>query len=52
VRTKLIDHEREALSRLLREATGCQIASMYSDLCPQTGERLIVFVLRECPEMR
>jgi uncharacterized protein YbcI len=52
VRTKLIDHEREALSRLLREATGRQVASMYSDLCPQTGERLIVFVLRECPEMR
>jgi uncharacterized protein YbcI len=52
VRTKLIHHEREALSRLLRETTGCQVVSIYSDLCPQTGERLIVFVLRECPEMR
>jgi uncharacterized protein YbcI len=47
VRTKLLEGEREPLSRMLREATGCEVVSVYGDLCPQTGEHLIVFVLRE-----
>ena len=46
VRLKLLENEREVLSRLLLEATGCEVASMYSDLSVRTGERLIVFVLK------
>jgi uncharacterized protein YbcI len=52
VRTKLLDTARETLNRMLKEATGCDVVSMYNDLCTRTGERLIVFVLRECPEIR
>ncbi len=52
VRMKLLESEREPLADLLREATGCEVASMYSDLCAKTGERLIVFVLSGNPESR
>jgi uncharacterized protein YbcI len=47
VRTKLLEGEREPLSRMLWEVMGCEVVNVYSDLCAQTGERLIVFVLRE-----
>ena len=50
VRMKLFENEREGLNGLLHDATGCEVASLYSDLCPSTGERLIVFVLSENPE--
>ena len=52
IRMKLLDTEREPLNRKLKAATGCDVISIYNDLCSQTGERLIVFILRECPEMR
>ncbi len=52
VRMKLVESERETLEALLREVAGCEVASLYSDICPKTGERLIVFVLTENPESR
>jgi uncharacterized protein YbcI len=52
VRTKLLENEREMLNRMLREVTGCEVATIYSDFCSRTGEQLIVFVLRESPEAR
>ncbi len=52
VRMKLLESEREMLNGLLREATGCEVSSLYSDICPRTGERLIVFILSENPEAR
>ena len=52
VRAKLLESERETLNRMLREATGCEVVSVYSDLSPETGERIIVFVLRESPAVR
>ena len=52
IRMKLLDTEREPLNRKLKAATGCDVISIYNDLSSQTGERLIVFILRECPEMR
>lgn len=45
VRMKLLENERDLLSRMLREATDCEVTSMYSDLSIRTGERLIVFVM-------
>ncbi len=47
VRMKLLENEREVLSRLLQEATDCEVVSMYSDLSVRTGERLIVFVVEK-----
>ncbi len=52
VRMKLLEGERETLNGLLREATGCEVGSLYSDICPKTGERLIVFILSDNPETR
>ena len=52
VRAKLLASEHEALDRLLWEVTGCEVVSIYSDLNPETGERIIVFVLRESPKVR
>ena len=45
VRMKLLENERDVLSRMLQEATGCEVTSMFSDLSVRTGERLIVFVM-------
>jgi uncharacterized protein YbcI len=52
VRMKLLENEREALNQMLRVATGCETISVYSDLSPETGERIIVFVLRQSPLVR
>jgi uncharacterized protein YbcI len=52
VRAKLLESEHETLDNILREATGCEVVSIYSDLNPETGERIIVFVLRGNPEAR
>jgi uncharacterized protein YbcI len=52
VRTKLLENEREALNQMLREATGCEVISVYSDLNPESGERIIVFVLCASPSVR
>ncbi len=52
VRMKLLESEREMLNGLLREATDCEVSSVYSNICPKTGERLVVFVLSENPEAR
>jgi uncharacterized protein YbcI len=49
---RLMESARPELDRMLQQATGCEIASIYSDLCPKRGERLIVFVLTENPEPR
>jgi uncharacterized protein YbcI len=49
---RLMESGRPELDHLLQQATGCEVASIYSDLCPKRGERLIVFVLNENPEPR
>jgi len=50
--SKLLEGGRPELDRMLQEATGYGIASMYSDLCAEREERLIVFVLSGDPEPR
>jgi len=50
VRMRLIESERETLNQMLREATGCEATGIYSDLCPERGERLIVFILAKDAE--
>jgi len=52
VRMRLIESERENLNRVLLQATGCEVTGIYSDLCPERGERLIVFILAKEPEWR
>ena len=50
--SRLLESGRPELDRMLQEATGYGIASMYSDLCTEREERLIVFVLSGDPEPR
>ncbi len=45
VRMKLLDNERNVVSHMLRTVTGCEVASVYSDLSVRTGERMVAFVL-------
>ncbi len=52
VRAKLLESGREALGRMLKEVTGCEVVSMHSDLSTKTGERLIVFILSQNLEQR
>jgi uncharacterized protein YbcI len=52
VRLKLLDCERQHLTDLLRDVTGGEVASVYSDLSVRTGERLIVFVMERALEWR
>jgi uncharacterized protein YbcI len=51
IRARLLETGRAELDRILQQATGCSIASMYGDLCPETRERVIVFVLAGTPAM-
>ncbi len=50
VRLKLVECERQYLMNLLRDAIGCEVVSVYSDLSIRTGERLIVFVMEKMLE--
>jgi len=45
VRTKLLEHGRGLLEKTVKELTGCDILSMYSDLSTKTSERVILFTL-------
>jgi uncharacterized protein YbcI len=49
---RLLESGRPELDRMLQDATGFGISSMYSDLCTEREERLIVFVLSGDPEPR
>ena len=51
IRARLLEAGRPELDCILQHTTGCGIASMYADLCPETRERVIVFVLAGTPAM-
>ncbi len=45
LRARLLESGRPELDRMLRQATGRQLVRMYGDLCPESAERLLVFIL-------
>ncbi len=50
IRARLLESGRPELDRMLRQATGRGIMRMYGDLCPQSEERLLVFILAGTPD--
>lgn len=52
LRMRLLESERKSLTALLRAITGCEVVSVYGDLCPDTGEQVIMFVLAGNRETR
>ena len=49
VRQMLIENSKETLKRLIKQITDRDVVSMHSDISAKTGERIIVFTLKETP---
>jgi len=47
LRSNLLEQAREPLSATIEKITGVGIVSLYTDISTQTGERIILFTLRE-----
>ncbi len=45
MRMRLLEGERATLAGLLQTMTGCRVGNVYGDLCPRTGERMLLFTL-------
>ena len=51
-RVELLENSRELLEKLINEITGCQVKSLHTDISIKTGERIIIFVLKNNLENR
>ena len=47
VRRQLLEGSRSILDELILDLTGVQVISLHSDICIETGERIIVFTVSE-----
>ncbi len=47
VRQMLIESSRDMLKRMIKQITDRDVISMHSDISAKTGERIIVFTLKE-----
>lgn len=46
-RVQLLEGARVLLENIISEITSCQIKSLHSDISTKTGERVIIFTLKE-----
>ena len=44
-RAQLLEGAMALLSKIVIDITGCKTKSMHSDICSNTGEKIIVFIL-------
>ena len=51
-RAKLLEHGRHLVKQSVEEIVGVPVVSVHSDLSTVTGERIIIFVLRDDAEGR
>lgn len=51
-RVELLENSRELLEKLINEITGCSVKSLHTDISIKTGERVIIFVLKNNLENR
>jgi len=51
-RAKLLEHGRHLVKQSVEEIVGVPVVSVHSDLSTVTGERIIIFVLRDDTEER
>jgi len=47
VRQVLVENSKDLLKRLIKQISGREVVSMHSDISAKTGERIIVFTLKE-----
>lgn len=52
IRHQLLESSRSLLEEIIEKVTNCQILSVHTDISTKTGERIIVFVLKENLEER
>jgi uncharacterized protein YbcI len=51
-RAKLLEGAESLLGKMIIDITGCKTKSMHSDICSNTGEKIIVFILDQNLESR
>lgn len=47
IRSELVESGRETLNQLINELCGAEVISFHTDLSTRTGERVIIFRLKE-----
>ena len=52
VRTHLIETARPLLEAMVQEVTGVKVLSLHHDISTVTGEEVVLFTLRESPQVR
>jgi uncharacterized protein YbcI len=50
VRQELIEHGRSLLDAVIQDVLGRDVISLHTDISARTGERIIVFTLKEPPQ--
>ncbi len=50
MRARVLESGRPELDELLREVTGRGITRLFGDLCPESEERVLVFILAGTPD--
>ena len=48
LRIELLERGRILLEAIVRDITGRQVLSLHTDISTRTGERIIIFILKEC----
>lgn len=52
VRQELIEQGRPLLDAVIRDILETEVVSLHTDISARTGERIIVFTLKSCPEFK
>ena len=47
LRRQLVEASRRALERMIEDATGSKVLSLFTDVSTETGERIIVLIMAE-----
>ncbi|HIC94009.1 MAG TPA: DUF2294 domain-containing protein [Anaerolineae bacterium] len=47
VRSQLLEGSRTLLEEMIRHLTGSQVVSLHADISTRTGERIIIFTLKD-----
>ncbi len=50
MRARVLESGRPELDALLRDVTGRRVARLFGDLCPESEERVLVFILAGAPD--
>lgn len=51
MRQELIEQGRPLLDIVIKDILGIEVISLHTDVSAKTGERIIVFTLKDCPQL-